>query len=183
MEIAEGKKREFLAVFVLLMAGLGLVLAMTISGDEKNGMALCMEYFLEQFLYEDVVKEELLSYVLFHRIFLLFLGALNGIGLLRTHTKAWLIGFLVFLVSYGWGILILRYHIKAVVLLFGMVTPQWYFYIISLLATEKMKKAFEMSECRKTLIYCGFFVGWFALGMLLEITINPVWMKFLIDLI
>ena len=161
----------------------GIVFALRVSAEEENGVALCMEYFLEQFLYEDVVKEELFTYVLFHRLFILFLLLLNGIGLMRMHTKCWMAGLFLFLLSYGWGILILRYHLKAILFLLEMMIPQWFFYGACFFLSGKMHAAWESEHTAKTWKYCIFCVFFFGVGVLTETTINPLFMKFLIDLL
>jgi hypothetical protein len=171
----------FAAGCLILLAG--FLFAVKVSADEENGIALCMEYFLEQFLYEDVVKEELFTYILFHRLFFLLVMLLNGIGLLRFHTKCWMIGLFLFLLSYGWGILLLRYHLKAVLFLVEMSMPQWIFFVAGLFFSGKMRVAWEMESSRKVLEYCGLCIFFFSVGVLTEATINPLFMKFLIDLL
>lgn len=170
------------------MAGCGICLAgiffaMKASAEDENGVALCMEYFLEQFLYEDVVKEELFTYILVHRLFFLFLMLLNGIGMLRTHTKCWMTGCFLFLLSYGWGVLILRYHLKAVLFLIEMIMPQGIFYCLSFFMSGKMHSAWNVENRRKVWKYCLLCIGLFSVGVLTETTINPLFMKFLIDLL
>ncbi|MBE5905281.1 MAG: hypothetical protein E7277_00615 [Lachnospiraceae bacterium] len=167
----------------MLLCGGGVITGLCLNGSDENVLSLCMEYFLENFLYEDIIREELLRYVLLHRSVLFFLGAVNGTNLMRSSTRWGLLGLVLFFVGYGWGILILRYQIKAVVFLVGMLTPQWYFYGCSLFFSEKMRKTFQNEEtsemCRNTVLYAIFF----GVGVMTEVIINPIWMKFLIELL
>ncbi|SFP95975.1 hypothetical protein SAMN02910358_00275 [Lachnospiraceae bacterium XBB1006] len=177
------KKSTVIICSCLLAGAIGIVSGIWLSRTEESALGVYMEFFLENFLYEDVMREELLRYVLLHRSVLFFLGATNGTNLMKNSTKVSLLAITLYFVGYGWGVLVLRYHAKAVVILIGMLTPQWYFYGCSLFFSERMRKTFREEKLAGMWRNTALFAAFFSIGVLSEVTINPIWMKFLVELL
>lgn len=152
------------------------VLFIKLSGHgEKSHLILCSEYFLYQYAYESIEYKELGFYVLVNRIPLFLLLVLGAFSKYRQKIAGGVVYVVTFGVTYLLGAGIMRYGVRALALIFGLMTPQILFYCQSMLLLLEQKKKNPM-KC------LGWAGGLFLTGILCEVYVNPRWLRFLLSL-
>lgn len=163
----------------IVLGGLGLLsglLFIRLSGHgDKGHLIVCSEYFLYQYAYEKIDYKELLFYVMINRIPLFLLLLMGTFSKYRRKITLGVCFICFFGMTYLLGMNALRYGIRALALVFGLLTPQILFYAQSVYLLLKKKSQTPW----KSYVWSGIF---FIMGLLSEVYLNPRWLRFLLEI-
>lgn len=152
------------------------VLFIRLSGHgAKSHLILCSEYFLYQYAYETVEYRELLFYVLINRVPLFLILLVASLSKYKKRITGGGLCVCSFGMTYLIGVTMLRYGLRALALVIGLMTPQIIFYTQSVHLLLRKKSPVPW----KSYGWGGIF---FILGLLAEVYVNPRWLRFLLEL-
>lgn len=167
---------------ILVGAILAMIIVLYFDKEKNNSMMLCAEFFMENYSYQQLIGREFFQYIMLSRLPLLIVGILNAINLLGERFNGILILMGSFCLVFLLAEFALYYKLRALVLLIGMITPQWYFYVGAFILFDRARKE-KIQENMKAAI-TAFLIGnlGFLIGIAMELSVNPMWIKTLVDM-